>query len=154
MPAPLDAQALFDRQYRMAQIVYFSFLSAIMIYAVIVETVLGAGARMAQVPAVFRMALYVFSGSCAAAVWIAPRVFLKKVQPAGLPKLAQALLVYQLFVLAMAETPAILGLVLALQSGQRTDFYLMAAWTAVLSVAAFPRKNFWQTVASTARAGE
>jgi hypothetical protein len=147
----MEAEKIYDRQYGMAQLVFFSFASAVGFYAVLIHLVLGEGRAAAAPNPVFRGILYGLSGLCAAGVWIAPKIFLKKVLPADLPKLGQAVLTLQVFVTALAETPAIFGLVLAFESGQKAEFYRLAAWSLVLMVFAYPKKSFWQQVASCAR---
>jgi hypothetical protein len=45
---------------------------------------------------------------------------------------------------ALAEAPAVLGLVLFLLAGHRADFYLLAGWTLLLHLSHFPRYERWE----------
>jgi MFS family permease len=57
---------------------------------------------------------------------------------------AQSLLAATVISLALAESPAIFGLVLFLLGGNRWDFYGFAAFAVVLVLLVFPRHNEWQ----------
>jgi len=57
---------------------------------------------------------------------------------------AQSLLAATVISLALAESPAIFGLVLFLLGGDRWDFYGFAAFALLLVLVVFPRHNEWQ----------
>ena len=51
---------------------------------------------------------------------------------------------------ALAEAPAVLGLVLFLLGGRRVDFYLLAGWSLLLQWFHFPRYERWEEAVRTA----
>jgi len=51
---------------------------------------------------------------------------------------------------ALAEVPAVLGLVLFVLAGRRADFYLLAGWSLLLQLVHFPRQERWEEAARAA----
>lgn len=147
----MEPEKIYDRQYLMSLIVYFSFSSAIGFYLLLVELVLRSAGPAVEPPVLLKTLFYALAVLCAVGVWVAPRTFVKKVLPGDLSKLGQAMLTFQIFISALAEAPAVLGLVLAFSSRQKAEFYRLAVWSLVLMILAFPKKGFWQQVASCAR---
>jgi len=51
---------------------------------------------------------------------------------------------------ALAEVPALVGLVRFVLTGRSWDFYLLAAWSLLLQLVHFPRRERWAEAARAA----
>lgn len=146
----MDPEKVYDRQLAIARLLFFNFASALVIYGFIVHKILPAAVQANPAPPQ-RVLFYGLSALLAVGVWMAPRVFIQKVLPTPLPQLGQKVLTFHIFTYALAEAPAVFGLILAYSSHEKSDFYRLAVWSMVLLVLVFPKKEFWRQVASCAR---
>lgn len=138
----MDPQAAKSKSMEAARVAYFSIASALMLYAMMVESIPGpsAGASSDTLP-VMRVVFYAISVGCAVLVWVLPRLMLQSAPvPCPFPRRLTAALVSW----AVAETPAILGLILYFLGGVKGDFYRLAAWSLALMIFAYPRKSRWE----------
>jgi F0F1-type ATP synthase membrane subunit c/vacuolar-type H+-ATPase subunit K len=150
----MDGSEDLRRTYRETAIVSGALGASTLIYAVIVEVLRtrarlppgGAGAAVNV--AVLRYAFYFLAGVEGLAI-----PFVRRAVEAG-PALRGSLLARlrtgSIVGAALAEVPAILGLVLFLLAGARADFYALAGWSLVLQLFHFPRYERWEESARTA----
>ena len=150
----MDGSEDLRRTYRETAIVCGAMVASILIYAVVVEVLrararqpLGGGGAGINID-VLRYAIYLLAGIEGLAI-----PFVRRAVEAG-PALRGSLLARlrtgSLVGAALAEVPAVLGLVLFLLAGSRPDFYALAGWSLLLQLFHFPRYERWEEAARPA----
>jgi F0F1-type ATP synthase membrane subunit c/vacuolar-type H+-ATPase subunit K len=137
-----------ETAYRHAAITCGAMAASTVLYAVAVAIVSISQAPFegfaGQMPAGLRLALWTAAAFVAGLIGIVRRTLLGR-SPAG-DEVAQArrLVSTSITIAALAEVPAVLGLVLFMLSGMRGDFYVLFALSLVLEAAYFPRLEGWR----------
>lgn len=123
-----------ERNFALARIIHLGLLAAVLIYVPVVEVFLSR-VDVPPNPAFFNLRYYFF----AAAVLIL--VLLRQLRGrAGkrMPPMSASV-----FISALCEVPAVLGLVHAILSGTRRDFYYLAGLSVIFFLLHFPAADLW-----------
>lgn len=134
------------KTWRAAAIISAGIISAVFVYAVVIEVVRrlpgfapplkGAGAAAAM------YALYVLGAAGPFSLkFIRPRFETPKPSPDGT---AKAMLAFSVIAAALCETPALTGFVLFLLTGRCLDFYLLTFFSVIMELVYFPRYDRWE----------
>jgi hypothetical protein len=127
-------------------------VASVVIYAVAVEllrTRLGPGGAAPGVPAdLLRYAFYLLAGVEGLAIPFVRRAV--EALPGDRASVPARLRTGAVAVAALAEVPAVMGLVLFVLAGRRWDFYLLAGWSLLLQLRHFPRRERWAEAAGAA----
>lgn len=136
-------------RHRIAAIVAAAALASLPVYVLAVEVFLSGGRGPAGFLRPERAVLlrYILYGTAAAAVVLmrALRGLILKKRPGEEEVSAgRKLLQATILTTALCEVPALLGLVLCLAAGLKTDFYILTGVSAVLMFMYFPRLANWR----------
>ena len=148
----MDGSEDLRRTYRETAIVCGAMVASVLLYAIVVEVLrtqlppggVGAGVNVD----VLRYAFYLLAGIEGLAI-----PFVRRAVEAGSAargRLPARLRTGALVAAALAEAPAVMGLVLFLLAGARRDFYALAGWSLLLQLFHFPRYERWEGAARTA----
>jgi F0F1-type ATP synthase membrane subunit c/vacuolar-type H+-ATPase subunit K len=141
------------RTYRETAIVCAAMVASVLIYAVVVKVLktqrfpggMGAGANVD----LLRYAFYLLAGIEGLAIPLVRRAV--EPGPTVRGSILARLRTGALVGAALAEVPAVLGLVLVVLAGRRLDFYLLAGWSLLLQLFHFPRYERWEVARTAAR---
>ncbi len=135
---------LLKRSYTAAALGAAGITAAILIYAVIAEALRRGGFKPALVPPAAyaaKYALYVLGAAALPLLRLTARLDVKK---AGPEETVRNLVLLALIRAALAEVPALCGLILFILTGDYADFYLLLAFAAGLELYYFPRLGAWE----------
>jgi hypothetical protein len=143
------------RTYRETAIVCGAMVASVLVYAGAVELLrmrLPPGGAAPGVNAdLLRYAFYLLAGVDGLAIPFVRRAV--EARPGDRASVLARLRTGAVAAAALAEAPAVMGLVLFVLSGRRPDFYLLAGWSLLLQVVHFPRQERWAEAAQTAARG-
>jgi hypothetical protein len=125
-----------EREFALARIIHLGLLAAVLAYVPVVELFLSR-AQVPPNPTFVDLRYYFF----AAAVLIL--VLLRQLR--GRPGKRMPPLSASVFISALCEVPAILGLVHAILSGTRRDFYYLAGLSVIFFLLHFPAAEIWES---------
>lgn len=125
-----------ERNFALARRIHLGLLASVLIYVPVVEIFLSR-AQIPPDPAFFGLRYYFF----AAAVLIL--VLLRQFR--GRPGKKMPPMYASIFISALCEVPAVLGLVHAILSGTRRDFYYLAGLSVIFFLLHFPTADLWET---------
>lgn len=136
-----------SRAFRVQQILAAALAAALLVYAIIVEVLSRQSYTLGGVPdTVLNNLRFVFV-FIAFAVYFVMRFVQQRIlvkRPTDTREaLVAKLSVASIISLALAEVPAVLGLVLFLISGNSRDFYPLMVISLILLYVAFPRSVIW-----------
>jgi hypothetical protein len=136
------------RTYREAQLVAWAFMATVAVHAAIVEFFLLKGETFTgfhpeKVAA--HKDYFILGGVLAFVIIRAVRTSILRGESTDtLGTLLGRLKTANMVVYAIAEVPAILGLVLFLFTGDRKDFYLLAVFSILAMILYYPKLNHWE----------
>lgn len=140
--------------FKLATVIAWSMLASVFAYGALVTLMYGSLAdQPSEGPSWFRLAIYLaavasqFTGQAALSFWH------RRFAPASNPKLppGQWLLMETVYRFAIAESPAILGLLLFFVQHRPVDFVVLAAAAIGLMMREWPTRTEWdRRLASTA----
>lgn len=136
---------LLKRSYLAAAVAVSGIIGAIVLYTVIVEILRHIGHKPPLAPPaayVVKYALYVVSISSVFIVnLVSSRLSAAKPTP---EETVKALTAQAIVKAALCELPAVSGLILAILTGFRSDFYLLIVFSIGLEIYHFPRLAQWE----------
>jgi hypothetical protein len=123
-----------------------SMISSLFVYALVVEVLSRSrGVEAAtSAPEVLRWAFYAVAVAMVFMSHVAKAFMLRGAGAGGEEQLVARLMTATVVTAALAETPAILGLVLYVVGGYYTDFYFLALISLYLLMRHFPRWGQWE----------
>ncbi|HTY77796.1 MAG TPA: hypothetical protein VMI34_08265 [Candidatus Bathyarchaeia archaeon] len=138
-----------ETAYRNAAITCGAILVSTLLYpvAVVIVTLSQApfeGFAGQVLPAGVRVALWVAAAAVAGLIGMLRRALLGRSPAGDAAAQARRLVSTSLTVAALAELPAVLGLVLFMLSGMRADFYALLVLSLALQTIYFPRLDGWR----------
>ena len=140
------------RTCRETAIVCGAMTASVLIYAVVVEVLRTrlppGGAAPGANADLLRYGFYLLAGVEGLAVPFVRRAV--EAAPGNRASVPARLRTGALVAAALAEVPAVLGLVLFVVAGRRSDFYLLAGWSLLLQLFHFPRRERWAEAARAA----
>jgi hypothetical protein len=135
---------LLKRSYTAAALAAAGITAAIFIYAVVVEVLRRGGFKPPLAPPAsyaVKYGLYIMAVGTLRLLKVAGRLDVKKPGPV---ETVRILVLLALIRAALAEVPAICGLILFILTGAYADFYLLLAFAAGLELYYFPRLGAWE----------
>jgi F0F1-type ATP synthase membrane subunit c/vacuolar-type H+-ATPase subunit K len=147
MPHPPE----FDKAFATSRFLGLTFAVCLMFY-LLLEEIVRARFRpfLGFARGIDVVRLRYFGFAAAVALVIALRIVHSRILAAAAradgPRAVRSLFRVAVISLALAETPALIGLVLFLLAGLNKDFYLLLFVSIVLVFMYFPRKAAWETV--------
>ena len=147
-----------DAAYRNAAIICGVMAVSTVLYALVVAVIsvfqapfegFAPGAQ----PSILRSALWTMALVEAGLIGFVRRALLARSRPAGSAAQARRLITTAVVTAALAEVPAILGLVLFMLWGLSGDFYALFALSLALGAIYFPRLDGWRELAAEPAAG-
>ena len=145
----VGASASLEAAYRNAAITCGAMAASTLLYAVAAAVVSISQAPFegfagpAQ-PAGLRLALWTIAVVVAAVIGIVRKALLGRSPSGDQAAQARRLVSTSIVTAALAEVPAVLGLVLFMLSAMRTDFYALFVLSLVLQAVYFPRLEGWR----------
>ncbi len=142
--------------HRVASIIMYAMMASLVFYIIIVEVINRTTAQPELLPNV-DLIRYIFYGFSVSAIFITQVVkalMLRNLAGADMDRVLGKLQTSNIFAAGLAQTPAILGLVMYLVWRQYTDFYMLTFVSLYITVRHFPRYAVWHRVASAAAGGE
>jgi hypothetical protein len=135
------------RAYRTSTIISYAMAASVLVYAIIVEVFKFQEITLHLIPAeVLDMVRFVFVFLSFAGYFIInfwnKKILTRTAADTTETRLGRLALA-NIISLALAELPALFGLLLFLGSGNSKDFYLLVLISALLFYAFFPRAGFW-----------
>ncbi|MCU0587320.1 MAG: hypothetical protein MUF52_04105 [Syntrophobacteraceae bacterium] len=144
----MDTSNAMAGSYRQAKLVAWAMMGTVVIHAAIVEILLIQGVSVSGVDpeAVAPYKDYFILGGVLAFVIIrAVRTSILRQAPGdSVATLLGRLRTANIAVYAIAEIPAILGLVLFILTGDRKDFYILGTFSILAMVLYYPKLNHWE----------
>jgi hypothetical protein len=133
--------------HRNASYVVYAIMGSTLVYVAVVEWIhrTRGVTTVADLPEVVRFVLYGVAISMVFFTQIVRGLMLRGM-PRDLDAAVQRLYVASVITAALAEAPAMMGLVLFLVWGQYTDFYILLFVSLYLFVRHFPRFGTWEKV--------
>lgn len=144
--------------YRNAAIICGAMAVSTVLYALVVAVIsvfqapfegFAPGAQ----PSILRSALWTMALAEAGLIGLVRRVLLARSRSEGAAAQARRLITTAVVTAALAEVPAILGLVLFMLWGLSGDFYALFALSLALGAIFFPRLDGWREFAAEPAAG-
>jgi len=141
--------------HRVATIIMYAMMASLVLYIVIVEVLNRTSAepeRLQQVDLI----RYIFYAMAVAMIFMAQLIkalMLRGLHGAGIDVALARLQASNLIAALLAETPALLGLVMYIVWRQYTDFYILTFVSLYIMVRHFPRWAAWQRVVGAATGG-
>jgi len=138
-----------ETAYRIAAIICGAMAASTVLYALVVAVIsvfqapfegFAPGAQ----PSILRTALWTLAIVEAGLIGLVRRALLARSRAEGAAAQARRLITTAVVTAALAEVPAILGLVLFMLSGLRGDFYALLALSLALQAVYFPRLDGWR----------
>lgn len=147
---------LVKNSHRVASTIMYAMMASFAFYIIIVEVLNRTTAQPELLPDV-DLTRYIFYAFSVAAIFVTQLVkalMLRNLAGANMEKVLGKLQTANILAAGLAQTPAILGLVMYLVWHQYTDFYMLTFVSLYITVRHFPRYAVWQRVASAAAGGE
>ena len=147
-----------ETAYRNAAIICGAMAASTVLYALVVAVIsvfqapfegFAPGAQ----PLILRSALWTTALVEAGSIGLVRRALLARSRSEGAAEQARRLITTAVVVAALAEVPAILGLVLFMLRGLCGDFYALFALSLALQAIYFPRLDGWREWAAEPAAG-
>lgn len=144
--------------YRNAAIVCGAMAASTLLYALVVAviSVLQApfeGFAPTMQPSIFRSTLWTIALVEAGLIGLVRRALLARPRAEGGAEQVRRLITTAVVGAALAEVPAILGLILFMLSGLRGDFYALLVLSLALQAVYFPRLDGWREWAAEPASG-
>lgn len=132
--------------HRRVTIIVRAMISSLFVYAIVVEAAGRTGLVGSRGPAseVVRLAFYAVAVSTVFISHVLKAFLTRNVRAASEQEALGRLATATIATAAVAETPAVLGLVLFFVGPYYTDFYFMAVISAYLFVRHYPRYSAWE----------
>ena len=147
---PALALARLRAAHRAGVFVAYTMLASLAVYAGVVELIArNAPEPMVEFSEAIRWIFYSVAAAIVFATHVVHAVLAHNARRAGAMDQAAKMTAANIVTLALAESPAILGLVLYFVWRQHTDFYVMCAFSLYLIIRHFPRFGEWERVART-----
>lgn len=130
----------------------YAMMASFAFYIIIVEVISRTTAEPELLPDV-ELIRYIFYAFSVAAIFIAQVIkalLLRNLDGASLDTVLGKLQTANIFAAGLAQTPAVLGLIMYLVWHQYTDFYVLTFVSLYITVRHFPRYAVWRRVASAA----
>ncbi|HET6348939.1 MAG TPA: hypothetical protein VFH88_07645 [Candidatus Krumholzibacteria bacterium] len=132
--------------HRQALMIVGAIAGTLPMYAIVVEVlrhsqpapVASAGLNM------IRITIFVLAGIIIFTTTVIKGIMLRSTPASGEARLAR-LRASSVMTAALAEAPAVLGLVLFMMNRQRADFYLLLVVAAYMLARHFPQRDRWET---------
>jgi hypothetical protein len=135
------------RAYRTNLIISGAMAASLLVYAIIVEIMKFQDLKLQLIPADFldklRFVFVFFAFASYFIIDFCRKKLLTKSAADTAGALLGRLTLTNIISLALAELPALFGLMLFLGSGESKDFYLLLLISVLLFYAFFPRAGFW-----------
>jgi F0F1-type ATP synthase membrane subunit c/vacuolar-type H+-ATPase subunit K len=147
-----------EAPYRNAAIICGAMAASTVLYALVVAVIsvfqapfegFAPGAQ----PSILRSALWTMALVEAGLIGLVRRALLARSRSGGSAAQARRLITTAVVTAALAEVPAILGLMLFMLWGLSGDFYALFALSLVLGAIYFPRLDGWRELAAEPGAG-
>ena len=138
-----------ETAYRIAAIICGAMAASTVLYALVVEVISVFQAPFegfvpSSQPLILRTALWTLAIVEAGVIGLVRRALLARSRSEGVEGQARRLITMAVVSAALAEVPAILGLVLFMLAGLRGDFYALLALSLALQTVYFPRLDGWR----------
>ena len=151
-------QAGLETAYRTAAIVCGAMAASTVLYALVVAVISVTqapfeGFAPGAQPSILRTALWTLAIIEAGLIGLVRRALLARSRSEGAAGQARRLITTAVVTAALAEVPAILGLVLFMLSGLGGDFYALLALSLALQAVYFPRLDGWREWAAEPASG-
>jgi hypothetical protein len=132
--------------HRIAVVIHCAIAASLLAYIGVVEFLLWGDPLRGDTaaPGAVRYTCFAAALSLAVAVNLIRGILLQGKSGEDARVRLQRLQRASIFTTALCEVPAVLGLVLLVIGGSRTDFYALLALSAVMLAAYFPRLSPWQ----------
>jgi F0F1-type ATP synthase membrane subunit c/vacuolar-type H+-ATPase subunit K len=147
-----------DTAYRIAAIICGAMAASTVLYALVVEVIIVFqapfdGFAPSSLPSTVRTALWTLAIVEAGVIGLVRRALLARSRSEGAAPQARRLITTAVVTAALAEVPAILGLVFFMLAGLRGDFYALLALSLALQTIYFPRLDGWREWATEPASG-
>jgi len=139
----------FETAYRIAATICGAMAASTVLYALVVAVISVSQAPFEGFapgfqPSILRVTLWTLAIVDAGLIGLARRSLLARSRSEGAAGQARRLITTAVVTAALAEAPAILGLVLFMLSGLHGDFYALLALSLALQAVYFPRLGGWR----------
>ena len=135
---------LLKRSYPAAALAAAGITAAVLVYAVVVEALLRGGFRPPLAPPAAYAVKYGLYIMAAWTLWLLKLVGRLDVKKPGPAETVRNLVLLALLRAAVAEVPALCGLMLFILTGAYADFYLLLVFALGLEIYNFPRLGAWE----------
>ena len=157
-PVFMRDSAGLETAYRIAAIICGAMVASTVLYALVVEVISVfqapfEGFGPSTQPSILRTALWTLGIVEAGLIGLVRRALLARSRSEGAAAQARRLISTAVVTAALAEVPAILGLVLFMLSGLRGDFYALLTLSLALQTIYFPRLDGWREWAAEPASG-
>jgi len=147
-----------ETAYRNAAIICGAMAASTVLYALVVAVISAFqapfwGFAPGAQPSILRSALWTTALVEAGLIGLVRRALLARSRSEGAAAQARRLITTAVVTAALAEVPAILGLVLFMLWGLSGDFYALCALSLALGAIYFPRLDGWRELAAEPAAG-
>jgi len=153
--SPIDLETRLREAHRRATIITYAVMATLAVYVIAVELIhRTSDVTVAQsFPEVVRYVLYGVAISMVFLTQIVRALFLRGIKRGDLDTALARLNVSSVVTGVLAETPALMGLVMFIVWGQYSDFYILFFVSLYLTVRHFPRYGTWESVAGFVQTG-
>ena len=147
-----------EAAYRIAVIICGAMAASTVLYALVVAVISVSlapfeGFAPSAQPSILRATLWTIALVEAGLIGLVRRALLARSRSEDAAAQARRLITTAVVTAALAEVPAILGLVLFMLSGYRVDFYALLALSLTLQAVYFPRLDGWREWAAEPASG-
>ncbi len=147
-----------ETAYRIAAIICGAMAASTVLYALVVAVISVSqapfeGFAPAAQPSILRTALWTLALVEAGLIGLVRRALVARSRSEGAAAQGRRLITTAVVIAALAEVPAILGLVLFMLAGLRGDFYALLALSLALQAVYFPRLDGWREWAAEPASG-
>jgi len=147
-----------ETAYRIATIICGAMAASTVLYALVVAVISASqapfeGFAPSFQPSILRTALWTLAIVDAGLIGLVRRALVARSRSEGAAGQARRLITTAVVTAALAELPAIIGLVLFMLSGLHGDFYALLALSLALQAIYFPRLDGWREWAAEPAAG-
>jgi F0F1-type ATP synthase membrane subunit c/vacuolar-type H+-ATPase subunit K len=147
-----------ETAYRIAAIICGAMAASTVLYALVVAVISVSqapfeGFAPSPQPSILRTALWTLALVEAGLIGLVRRALLARSRSEGAAAQGRRLITTAVVTAALAEVPAIFGLVLFMLAGLRGDFYALLALSLALQAVYFPRLDGWREWATEPASG-
>jgi F0F1-type ATP synthase membrane subunit c/vacuolar-type H+-ATPase subunit K len=147
-----------ETAYRIAAIICGAMAASTVLYALVVAVISVSqapfeGFAPSTQPSILRTTLWTLALVEAGLIGLARRALVARSRSEGAAAQGRRLITTAVVTAALAEVPAILGLVLFMLAGLRGDFYALLALSLALQAVYFPRLDGWRQWAAEPASG-